>query len=181
MLDRKWSLHADSMNLAVLLVDHETGILVGGNVSHYARCNVCESDTLPLYQRHDWHADSVHLIWAYLETDEIVFLASHDMGDGTRIRRPSTFLPPDEFRTLEDTIALPDGAQWMFDCPWSLPGDCLTQAEEAWEAVADLDIAAEFAERGMKVGHLMIPRNVDWKSPRWTWVFFLCCGQDADT
>jgi hypothetical protein len=169
------------MNLAVLLVDHETGTFVGANLSHYARCNVCESDTLPLYQQHEWHADFGVFVWAYLETGKVVFRATHERYDGALISHPATFLPPEAFQSIGDPIALPDDAQWMFDCPHGLIADCRTEAETAWAAFADRDIAAEFAERGVKVGHFIFYRNVDWKSPRLTWVFFLCCGQDADT
>ena len=175
-----WRLYSDSLNVAVLLVDHETPEFLGANVSHYAPCDDCPPGMVPLYELPSRVEDMVIYAWLSFETSEVVFWATREYGGKGHISYPDSFLPAALFESVQDTIPMPQGAELLEECRKTPTGECLAQARTAWQAVADRDIVAEFADFGMTVGFFKYGTDLAAIDSTGIWVFFICCGGGSD-
>jgi hypothetical protein len=163
------------MNIAILLVDDLTGDLLGGRVDHFAPCDRCDQDSLPvsvLYKPP--MIDIGSSTFVYTGTGDTLLDIEVHYSSADRIKYPQ-FLPPTVFRELPWRFAPPLGFEYFFVNGRT---DAINNADIAWSHVSSLDIVGEFAKSEYRVGFVLLTvYDTETYEVFRCWVIFLSRGR----
>ena len=175
---RDWPVLADSMNLAVLVLDYLTYTFEGGNLAYYEPCDGCDSDSLPFTVDFKPTWDFASILFTYKATGDTLFWAEIIWHGGGQILYPVAFTPADSFCTLSDSIAEPADPERFQFYPTLPPEELITKTDSTWAAVSTLDIVHAFAEGDFKVAYYFYPPAVGAFNPAVAkWIVFLYRGR----
>lgn len=144
-----WWLEPDSMNLGILVLDYVTYEFMGGRVDHFALCDTCDRDSLPLEVIYNPPVDFGDITFRYTHTGDTVLYATVVWNGWGTIEYPAEFLPPSEFERLPWIFAPPMSFEYYYNGGRTDPFEA---ADTAWSRVASLDIVGEFAKSDYRVG-----------------------------
>lgn len=163
----------DSLNLAVLVVDYDSYIFEGGNMSYYEKCT-CSPDSLPFVPLYIPPGDFGSMAFALSHTGDTIFDATIVwMGMGG-ILYPSEFSMQWPFQYQDLTMIQPQLE--YFDLTGQKTNDpvFMQKADSAWDAVDSLIITSFFADYNYKAGIYMYPPTVGMFDPTVAkWIVFL--------
>ena len=118
------------------------------------------------------------MAWWY--GNEIVFSGDLARVGIASITYPDLFLVPAQFRTVPAPVPLPGDAEYLVKACQDLTGkECQSRAKQAWDAIANLDIVAAFAQRPYRVGFYRHNRGILSEESLSTWVIFLYAGRSS--
>jgi hypothetical protein len=162
------------MNLAILIVDYDTYIFEGTNLSHYVPCGDCGVDSLPFEFVFDYAWDLASAAFSYTATGDTLFRAGvYWMGTG-EIEVPEVFIPPEAFTFVEEEIDQPSDPELFLNYEYpTIPEDeLIARTDTAWSAVSRLDLVHSFAEDVFRVGYYFWTPSV-FSLAKAKWVIFL--------
>ncbi len=175
----------DSMNLAILELDFLTYEFIEGNMAYFPLCDSCDSDSLPFNIEFMSPMDYGEILFKYSHNEDTLFYASiWWMGTG-EIYYPDQFLPSSVFAYQNESIILPDHAQYyeylLIPTYYSLD-QYKQKADSAWMSIDSLQIVNEFAEYTFRVGLYAYTPTVGEFDPYVAkWIIFLYYGNTFTT
>jgi len=148
-----WSFEPDSMNIGILLIDYLTGDLLGGRVDHFAPCDSCDRDSLPVTVLYVPPMDIGSSTFIYTGTQDTLLYIQTNWSAPPEIRYPQ-FLPPTAFQELPWRFAPPLKVEYFGGAGRTDP---INNADIAWSHIESLDVVGEFAKSAYRVGISLLP------------------------
>jgi hypothetical protein len=174
----KWWLEPDSMNLGILVLDYLTYEFEGGRVDHFALCDTCDRDSLPLEQTYEPPNDVGNIVFRYSGTQDTVLHATEVWAGTGRIKYPREFLPPSDFARTVELPSPPLSIEYYHN---SGKTELYAEADTAWFRVRGLDVVKEFATEPYRVGiYWHRARAAVWEPGSDSWVVFLYRGRISE-
>ncbi len=172
-----WPLDADSMNLAILVVDYQTYTFEGGYFSRYPLCISCDQDSLPFVITKVPAADFGWVTIQYAPTGDTLLHATIVwMGEG-QILFPDTLFPPEIFSAVPTMVAKPPAVQYL-ETLWLDSSAVIAKTDSAWMAIQSLDITNDFDQHPFRVGfYFYAPALGAFDPNQAKWVLFLYRGK----
>lgn len=166
-------INPDSLNLAVLIVDYDSLVFEGGNMSYYPKCT-CLVDSLPFVPHFVSPGDFGSIAFTLEHTGDTIFDATIVwMGTGG-ISFPTDFSLQWPF--LYSDLVVPKPQLGYFDWTGQITNDpvIIQKADSAWDVVDSLIITSFFADYTYKAGIYLYPPTVGMFDPSVAkWVVFL--------
>lgn len=162
-----WPLTADSMNLAILIVNPNTYTLEAG---HFATYELYSNDTihhLPfdinIINGHNFDDISV----TYSQTGDTLFriLFFLTLSEPEIITCPHSFLPADTFKTTTNVVSMPDSVDYYGYFNYMDDDSLKIQSGKIWSVIENLDIVNDFGRKDFLTGFYVLPPDM--------WVIFL--------
>jgi hypothetical protein len=172
-----WPLNADSMNLAILVVDYQSYVFEGGYFSRYPICISCDQDSLPFVITSAVPADLGSVTIQYAPTGDTLFFATIIWAGKGRILFPDTLFPPEMFQELPTMVAKPSTVEYL-EKLWLDSSTVIAKTDSVWFAVQSLDITNDFALHPFRVGfYFYAPAIGEFDPNPAKWIIFLYRGK----
>ncbi len=163
--------HANAVNIAVLVLDYETLEFEGARVLYFPPCDPCADDSIPLSYRYKPPGDAGDITFWYTPTEGTVFFGTIIwMGTG-RIIYPESFEPADHFARSGGRVPKCDNIRlFMLPIEPSEP----PPVDAIWRSIDSLDLLKEFQSPSLRAGFYLYPPTVGVFDPgRAKWIVFL--------
>jgi hypothetical protein len=167
---------SNTLNFATLIVDYDTWVFEGGNLSYYQQCENCAEDSIPFEILVSYPGDFGSITYKIQNTLEIVFDATIIwMGTG-QIYHPEYFSLSYPFNSINNQVVKPNNIEYynIYGTKVYTDSAFIEAADSAWQKIESLTITKLFAENNYKTGIYLYPPYVGIFSPEAAkWIIFL--------
>jgi hypothetical protein len=154
-------IHADSVNIAVIVLDYDSLKFEGARVLYFPPCNPCADDSIPLSLEYRGPGDVGYLTVTYAPTGDLVFHGTLWWQGIGQIDYPASFDPPEHFDRSAGAVPLNANVRLLLTL-----GDA--PMDSIWSKIASLDLVREFQSPSLRVGLCLYPNDYVAK-----WIVFL--------
>jgi hypothetical protein len=166
---------ADTVQIAVLLVEEFPHRLESGAIFRSQPCGDCDTDAFPLSITYLSPSDSGAVVFVHAASGDTLFAATIWWSGRGEITKPALLIPGESFERGDVRYERPSGIEFFSQDGHRLESDEVPRpVDDAWGAIDDLVVVGNLLQG---VSHVAAYRYVpDWPFPdyhRNRWVFFL--------